>query len=403
MKIAVWLDKDYKPEEGGGFSYYDRLVKSIDAFTFDKPLDICFVTEGEVTSLGLSKDIIRLYYNYKVSFLKKVLSLLPYIGKIWKRKIKKQRQKTTLQAYEKQLTQAGVKFIYYIRQTECALPDFPFVATNWDIGHCSTYAFPELIADGEFERRTSFYTKVLPKALLVFAESEEGKNELIKYTTIDERKLKIVPIFAGNCVTTVVSEQEQADILATYSLTKDTFFFYPAQFWAHKNHYTLLKSFAELVHAHPSYKLVLTGSDKGNLNYIKQLAQDWNIADKVLFLGFLPIEHINTFFRNATALIMASHFGPSNMPPLEAMELACPVIASDTIGHKEMLGKAALYFDAMDSNALLVAMNKMIAETPSYKQAIVERQKTSVFNVEYALNQINIHLKEAVSIRQNWN
>ena len=157
------------------------------------------------------------------------------------------------------------------------------------------------------------------------------------------------------------------------------------------------------MHAHPSYKLVLTGSDKGNLNYIKQLAQDWNIADKVLFLGFLPIEHINTFFRNATALIMASHFGPSNMPPLEAMELACPVIASDTIGHKEMLGKAALYFDAMDSNALLVAMNKMIAETPSYKQAIVERQKTSVFNVEYALNQINLHLKEAVSIRQNWN
>ena len=118
MKIAIWLDKDYNPEEGGGFSYYDRLVKSIDAFTFDKPLDICFVTEGEVTSLGLSKDIIRLHYTYKVSFLKKVLSLLPYIGKIWKRKIKKQRQKVFENQNRKKRTHALILFATDYIKTE---------------------------------------------------------------------------------------------------------------------------------------------------------------------------------------------------------------------------------------------------------------------------------------------
>ena len=50
MKIAVSLDENYRPEEGGGFSYYNRLIKAIDGFQFDPSLDICFVTENTETN-----------------------------------------------------------------------------------------------------------------------------------------------------------------------------------------------------------------------------------------------------------------------------------------------------------------------------------------------------------------
>ena len=56
MKVAIWLDADYRPEEGGGFSYYDKLVKSLDSYAFDSHLDICFVSNGDIKSLPLIED-----------------------------------------------------------------------------------------------------------------------------------------------------------------------------------------------------------------------------------------------------------------------------------------------------------------------------------------------------------
>ena len=47
-------------------------------------------------------------------------------------------------------------------------------------------------------------------------------------------------------------------------------FFYPAQFWAHKNHVYLLDAMNCLIQNGVSdYKLIFTGRDRGNLKFIK--------------------------------------------------------------------------------------------------------------------------------------
>lgn len=403
MRIGIWLDKDYKPEDGGGFSYYDRLIKAIDAYVFDAELDICFVSESQVLKNIFSKTIISLSFTERTTFIQKLLNQLPMVGKRFRYKSKKKNQAQRKSEYTKTLEESSVKFIYYLRQSECALPEFPFVATNWDIGHSSTYAFPELISEGEYERRTRFYNETLPRALMVFAESNAGKAELIKFTRLDESKIRVVPIFAGNCVTLEVSVGTQHEILSSYNLKSNEFFFYPAQFWAHKNHYALIQAFSEFAKQKPDFKLVFTGSDKGNLDYIKSVAEKFGVFDKVLFLGFVPMEHINTFFKNATALVMASFFGPTNMPPLEAMELGCPVLCTDIEGHKEILGDAAIYFQAMESETLLIAMHDIMIKRDEYKRKLIALKLNSIFRLEPTLKRIDKYLKQVVLIRQNWN
>jgi glycosyltransferase involved in cell wall biosynthesis len=42
---------------------------------------------------------------------------------------------------------------------------------------------------------------------------------------------------------------------------------------------------------------------------------------------------------------MPTFFGPTNIPPLEAFELGCPVATSRIYGVPEQLGDAALLFD----------------------------------------------------------
>ena len=402
MKIAIWLDADYRPEEGGGFSYYDKLVKALDGYTFDSQLEFCFVSDGNITSLPLKREKYQLKYKTQTSFVEKLKAHLPLYKDYYKPILAQRQREERQRAYRNQLKSYGIDIIYYLRQGEQHVVDFPFVATNWDIGHWSTFAFPELVSNGAYARRTAFYRDILPQALFVFAESEAGKQELLKFTNISEEKIKVVPIFAGNCIVEKVSEEKQVEILKQYELEKYKYFFYPAQFWAHKNHTNLIKAFAEFHKAHPEYKLVLTGSDKGNKAYIQLLVEELELTNDVVFAGFVENSVINTFFANAMALCMTSFFGPTNMPPIEAMHIGCPVICSDLAGHREQLDSAALYFNPQDSHALVRCMEEMSQNRDTYTAAITEQSKRSLFTIEEALKRINKYLVEASIIRSTW-
>lgn len=402
MKIAIWLDADYRPEEGGGFSYYDKLVKALDGYTFDSQLEFCFVSDGNITSLPLKREKYQLTYKTKASFCDKAKAHLPLYKDYFKPILAQSQREERQRAYRNQLKSYGIDLIYYLRQGEQHVVDFPFVATNWDIGHWSTFAFPELVSSGEYARRVAFYRDILPQALFVFAESEAGKQELLKFTNISEEKIKVVPIFAGNCIDEKVSVEKQDEILKQYGLERHKYFFYPAQFWAHKNHTNLIKAFAEFHKTHPEYKLVLTGSDKGNKAYIQVLVEKLGLTNEVVFAGFVDNSVINTFFANAMALCMTSFFGPTNMPPIEAMHIGCPVICSDLAGHREQLGNAALYFHPQDTHALMQCMEEMILNRDTYAVAISEQSKKSLFTIGEALKRINKYLVEASIIRSTW-
>lgn len=402
MKVAIWLDADYCPEEGGGFSYYDKLVKAIDNYCFSLDLDICFVSNGDITALPLKREKYQLYYKSNLSFVEKIKAHIPLYKDYYKPILQNQKNQAKNRSYVQQLHSLGIDIIYYLRQGECHIENFPFVVTNWDIGHSSTYAFPELAHDGQFESRSRFYNTILPKALFVLAESEAGKQELIQYTHISGDKIKVVPIFAGNCVEEKLPDMDQQNILQKYNLTSHKFFFYPAQFWAHKNHYGLLQAFAIFHQQHLDYKLVLTGADKGNLSYVKSIVEQLHLTEAVIFPGFVSTGTINTFYAQCTSLVMASYFGPTNMPPIEAMQLGCPVICSDISGHHEILEDAALYFDPANTQSIVDAMEQVSQKRVQYVKSIKEQNIKSKFTVVSALQSINNALLQLVLIRSTW-
>jgi glycosyltransferase involved in cell wall biosynthesis len=51
------------------------------------------------------------------------------------------------------------------------------------------------------------------------------------------------------------------------------------------------------------------------------------------------------FYRRARALVMPTYYGPTNIPPLEAFSVGCPVAISGIYGMPEQAGDAALFFD----------------------------------------------------------
>jgi glycosyltransferase involved in cell wall biosynthesis len=137
------------------------------------------------------------------------------------------------------------------------------------------------------------------------------------------------------------------------------FFFYPAQFWEHKNHKALVSAAALLKHEVPDLNLVFVGSKKNGYTSTIELVRDLDVTNNIHFLGYVPDSDIPELYRRARALLMPTYYGPTNIPPLEAMALGCPVAASRIYGMPEQLGDAALYFDPTSVDQIAQAMKAL--------------------------------------------
>ncbi len=395
MKIGVWMRYGYSPLTGGGFSYFDAFVSKLKEHHFNNGVEWCFVSpastceDSNVVCLGLVPN--------KIPLIRKLTRNPRYLKLITKLSLRL-KKKIVL----KKLAKNDISLLYYCNQNEEVITDYPFISTVWDMGYFATYPFPELIEGRNFKGRMSYFSRILPKALMIMAESETGKTDLVKYAGITPEKIRVLPIFAGNVINQNVEEEEQNGYLKQYGLEESKFFFYPAQFWAHKNHIGILRAFSTFAHSHKDYKLVFTGGDKGNLDYVKTMSKKLSISDSVCFLGYVPMEALYTFYKKCTALIMASYFGPTNMPPIEAINLGCPVICTDIGGHREILADAALYFDAISSDSLYERMDEMVKNRGLYVEKIIKRKNETPFSIDNAFKCLDKYLSEALTIRSMW-
>src|SRR6185369_11002066 len=62
-------------------------------------------------------------------------------------------------------------------------------------------------------------------------------------------------------------------------------------------------------------------------------------------LGFISEKEIKILYQNATALIMPTFLGQTNMPLMEAASLGCPIICSHLQGHYDLFGDTVLYIN----------------------------------------------------------
>ena len=395
MKIGIWLGSDIVDTIGGGGSYSNRFLRLVDNYNFDEEIELCYLTLTDNNKLNRKcinvSQIPALLYGI-TCFSETLTNFIKRVDKyIIKRK-----------GLSKILKGSDIKIICYYRPTECMDSNFPFISNNWDIGHRSTHAFPEVIVNRTFEDRDIFYKQILPKSLLTICESETGRKELIDYTGLGAHKIRVMPIFAGGVTSLSVSDEKMMSILEKIGVRRLCYFYYPAQFWAHKNHIGLLKAFKEFKKTHENFKLVFSGSDRGNKDYIIEKTQKLGLAKDVIFLGFIPEEDVYSLYKNATCLVMASHFGPTNMPPIEAMELGCPVACSDLGGHREILGDNAVYFDSYDYQSIYHALEEIVNNRESWVDKIVKQKDLTMFNAQFAMKRFNDILKEAIIIRENW-
>ncbi len=256
------------------------------------------------------------------------------------------------------LIECGIELMIYPSPHRLSFEtDVPFIMSIHDLQHRLQPEFPEVSADGEFERREYLFLNATKTATLLIADSEVGCEDIIDCYDVDPAIVKPLPFLPKSHPSENVSVEGTDFVKMKYSLPED-FLFYPAQFWSHKNHVRLIEALGILKQQSDlRIPLVLSGSWSGTLREqvradVISRAKEMGIENQLHLLGYVPDEDIKNLYMSAKSLVMPTFFGPTNIPVLEAWSHSCPVLCSDIRGISEQCGDAAVLVNPTDVKSI---------------------------------------------------
>lgn len=250
--------------------------------------------------------------------------------------------------------------------------------------------FPELAAKRQLLYRVPTNANICRWAKSIIVLSDIDKQQVMESYGLPAERINVIPLTVPRYI---YETPTPADFDSRYQLPAK-YFFYPAQFWEHKNHKNVLRALAALKPELPDLKLVLVGSKKNAWDSIVRLMHELDLTDDVHILGYVPDADMPELYRRARALIFASCCGPTNIPPLEALELGCPMALAEATCMPERVGDAALVFHQDSVEEMADCMRRLWTDDALCADL---KQKSTVRAASWGQKQFNQRLAEVVS------
>lgn len=197
----------------------------------------------------------------------------------------------------------------------------------------------------------------------VITDSENSKNDILKYLNYPKEKIYVIPLAPGKEFKKINDKNLLVKTKKKYELPDD-FVLYVGDVNYNKNIFGLIKAFKQIEH---KTKLVLVGKafqneDLKETQRIVQLVKSLKLENDIIRLGWIPQEDLVGIYNLATVYCQPSFYEGFGLPVLEAMACGCPVVAADNSSLKEVCGQAAIMVQADNINSIAEGIKKVIGD-----------------------------------------
>lgn len=202
-----------------------------------------------------------------------------------------------------------------------------------------------------FDRRfRAVYSLVVPRLIArsdrLLTVSAFSRGEIAAHFAAPPERFTVVPNAAAAHFTPVGPVASGRFLLAVSSPN------------AHKNFARMLAAFARFSAAHPDVELRVVGSQ--TRAFARQEYAD--AGERVRFLGRVDDDELAALYRGALAFVFPSLYEGFGIPPLEAQQCGCPVVAARAASLPEVLGDSALFVDPYDIDEIAGALARIVAD-----------------------------------------
>lgn len=406
MNVGIFC-KEGLATHGGGYTFKSEILQAALSLLSESPHNFTLISHPLKRPQSLSSFSNVRYLSVEASPRERLRYKLSFLTTMIRETLKHPTKSFLETNHWKSQFVEDLLFANYIDIVwnvgfDCLSMEVPYITTVWDLQHRLQPYFPEVSDHGQWDVREQEHATTLRRATVVLTGTDVGKAEIEQFYQVPSERIRVLPFPVPQFVLEGCPESDQ-QILDTYCL-QNNYLFYPAQFWAHKNHVNLLLAVQWLRDQHNLvFPIVFSGADQGNLSYVRELVEEFGLSDQVKFLGFVPQKDLIILYRNALALTFVTFFGPDNLPPLEAFALGCPVIASNVAGAQEQLGDAALLVDPKDPKQIAAAI-KLLWEDSELRQTLIDRGKvrSSQQTRENYVRSVFAILDEFAAVRRCW-
>ncbi len=254
-----------------------------------------------------------------------------------------------------------------------SFPKVPVVSVIYDLQFLE---YPNFFSVEAQIERMGHFKKACEKASRLICISDFTRQSVLKYAPIpvEPAQVSTVPIYVTSEWTQKGAYGGMPELLKQHNLEYENFLLYPANFWKHKNHKVLLTAFAlyRAKYPHSSLKLVCTGAPETGQEIIQLAAEAMNIAEHIVFSGYVSSNALFGLMSACKALIFPSLYEGFGIPVVEAMLLGKPVLCSNRGSLVEVGGKSALYFHPGKPKEIVTAIEKVEYEFDSLREPIVQ-------------------------------
>lgn len=269
-----------------------------------------------------------------------------------------------------------------------------FIVTIHDLTHL---ILPEFLPN----KFAYYYAKFMighavKKSSRIFTVSENSKLDIVNIFKVSPDKITVT----YNGVDKDFKLKEKKDIQYLYEkyhipLNKKIIM-YVGNLKPHKNLQRLLESYAKM--KDNSDKILLLVGKAFKSVDLERKESDLGIQNKVIHTGLVTKEELIDFYNLADVFVFPSLYEGFGIPPLEAMACGTPVICADNSSLPEVVGDAAIMFEATDVSQLTKCLDGYFDGEYDIK-AYIEKgfQRVKLFQWE---NEI----KKVMEVKQDdWN
>jgi glycosyltransferase involved in cell wall biosynthesis len=231
------------------------------------------------------------------------------------------------------------------------------VATHHD---CTHERFPEYFAGA----KSIFWARrqMLPSVDAIICVSEACRQDLLRFYNVDPAKTRVI-----HHGVTLLPRSPQAAVLLKGHMRRE-YLLYVGMRAKFKNFHGLLQAFHDS-RLHESYDLLVLGASPLS-EQEKTLIASLSLGDCVICLPKVSDAMLAEAYAGARLFIYPSFNEGFGFPPLEAMSLDCPVLASQIPATVEVCGDAPLYFDPADQAAFSRELLRAAGDEGARRQAI---------------------------------
>ncbi len=248
------------------------------------------------------------------------------------------------------------------------IPRFTSIPRVMSIMDLSYLSYPELFRKKDLHQLVHWTAYSAAHATKIFTISEYSRNDIIK--TYQKAAADVIVTYPGlnmgndAHIPNIRMETKKrtrkpnasvSELMKKYGISRH-YVLSVGTIQPRKNYSKLIAAFAVFLKKNKqnfgAIDLVIVGKKGWLYEDILSAPIRYGVEGKVKFLEFVPDDDLPALYTNALCFALPSLYEGFGLPVLEAMAYSCPVVVSNVSSLPEIAGKAGVYVNPLDTDAI---------------------------------------------------